>query len=419
MNLEEYLNEVESKKLKIVDLIKYELEVIPERLFEFNWIEELYFGGFLNYLKNDFILGNPCVLKEVPRGLISLTNLKKVSFCGGMFGSPKCEISDFSVLGEIPSLEAIYLDTTNLKQIDFLHKLPHLKELQIGCTEIEDYSPIKELLNLESITLGDNNLSSLDILEQTTNLKAINLNSNNLKNLDSISKNKELKRICICLNDSINIDNLNKNHKSIEYLCCSEKQTLELILPLKNIKDIYITGVTTNAMLNKLKNHHKLEECTLSEINETEVDVSVLKSVKKLELNGSFKTVTGFDQLKELTEITLSSDSLKEFKVPDQLKGLGIMDCKFHDLNQIKNLENLETLWISSTEVKDLSPLKKATQLKDLDVQFNSIESIEPILDKILNGLNVDFSHTDVPEEVLELYEEGKFEELSNYYKKK
>jgi len=416
MTLEEYILEVKSKRLTRVDLIKYKLEEIPSELFNFDWIEELLLGGFLDYHKYEFVNGGPCKLTSLPERLTQLKKLAVISLCGGWLGSPKCEISDFALLGQIKSLKEIYLNATKVHDVEFLTQLPELKKLQISHTEIVDYSPISNLRSLISITVGDNNLESIDFLGETSNLEAISLTTNNLSSLKPIALNKNLKRICVCNNDSINLNELKVNHLNLEHLCIGGKQTLEIVLPLKQLKEIKLTGMT-NQSIEKLRHHTQLKECIFSELNDREVNVSSLVSTEEMELYGSFSEISGLENLVKLKNLLISSDNLESFVIPSQLKNLVISECNLDDLGKIGNLNQLEKFTLSTTKIESLEPLSNATNLKELDIQFNPIKSLKPIVNLIANGLEVDFTHTEVPFEVLELYEEEKFQELVEYYK--
>jgi Leucine-rich repeat (LRR) protein len=191
---------------------------------------------------------------------------------------------------------------------------------------------------------------------------------------------------------------------------------MNMIEPLRQLKSISLSEELTSDDIKKLSNHNNLEECTLSNVKDKSLDISSLHTVKKLELNGQYEEILGLDKLKNLTDLKLSSDSLRSVVIPDNLKELAIMECKFNDLSLLENIQNLNSLCLSVTEVTDLTPISKAANLKKLDIQFNEISTIEPILGLINNGLEVDFDKTKVPMEVLYLYEESKLEEINEYY---
>ena len=416
-SLEEYLIEIKNTKALKVNLSPYKLDYIPNEVFKFTWIEELYLGNCLKFKENEFEMGSPCKLKEIPTNILHLKRLKRLSLNGGLFGSPKCEIEDFSILGKLTSLESLYIGSSKLKDISFIKTLTNLKDLQIGCTEIVDFQPLKDVSKLESLGLSDHELNDLSFLSKTTKLKAINLASNNLHSLSTLNQNKDLERICVCYNKSVNLNELANNHRSLKDICNTSGYTIELIEPLVDLQRIVLSENITNKEILRLNLHKDLKELTLSNVNDKSIDVSGLTNLQELDLSGEFEEVIGLRRLLQLKKLKLSSDVLKKVDVPINLKELAIMECKFDDLRRIKNINNLDSLCLSVTEVTDLTPLKGANQLKSLDIQFNQITTIEPILGLIKDGLEIEFDKTDVPVEVLYMYEEGKIDEIIDYYK--
>ena len=417
MELNEYINQIKEKQLTEVDLSPYELELIPQEVFEFTWIEKLIVGRFLNYKDYEFEGKRTCKLKELQEDFTKLINLKSLAISGGLFGAPKPEYRNFELLGKLTSLKSLYIETTNLCNIEFLKSLNNLEDLQISHTEIKDYKPLKKLTKLKSLTLGDNEIEDIDFLQSFENLEALSLTTNKITSLDPIKHNTNLKRLCVCNNSIENYEAL-KQFSELEYFCNGSNHSIEILSNNKQLIEFEPQKIDQIG-LNQLKEFKNLKTVNIWKFIGNSIDVSSLSPVENLQVYGDFESITGLESLKKLKSIHISSKKLDSIKIPysENLQKIGIPECPIENFEFYSDFTAISELDISHTKINSLYPLEKIEQLTRLYCDNTMITSLKPILHLIREDFEINFWGEKIPEKLQEYYENNENEGIIKYYR--
>lgn len=89
---------------------------------------------------------------------------------------PRGDISDLSLLAEMPNLTTLYLCRQQIGSLEALEGLP-LRELYLVDNQVEDLSPLEELPELEVLYIGSNPAEDLSPLASLKKLRELNLDS--------------------------------------------------------------------------------------------------------------------------------------------------------------------------------------------------------------------------------------------------
>jgi hypothetical protein len=417
MELREYIKFIEANKVKEVDLTPYELELIPEEIFKFRWIEKLTLGHILNYFEDEFEGKRSCKLTVLQQGLTKLSKLKSLSIAGGIFGSPKPEYRNFELLGELTSLESLYIETSFLDNLDFIEQLSSLRHLQLSHTEIKDYSPLAKASQLKSLTLGDNEISNIDFLKTFKQLEALSLTTNNINSLDAIGNNTKLKRLCVCNNPIENYEAV-KRFSELEYFCNGSNHSIELLSNNKKLVEFEPREINQEG-INKLSEFENLKTVNIRKFIGETIDVSHLVTVEHLQIYGDFEVVLGLENLINLQSIDISSKKIKKIEIPylDKLVKIGIPECPIKELSFYPNFSNITELDIAYTKISSLKVLEGVFQLNRLYCDNTLISDLKPILHLINEDFEINFWGDRIPEKLQDYYENSENEGILRYYK--
>lgn len=89
---------------------------------------------------------------------------------------PWGDISDLSLLAEMPNLRELYLCQQNITDLSPLNGLP-LQELYLCDNQIEDLTALRSMENLQTLFLGNNPINDLSPLSSLHRLKDLNLDT--------------------------------------------------------------------------------------------------------------------------------------------------------------------------------------------------------------------------------------------------
>lgn len=107
-------------------------------------------------------------LTAIPKEIKQVKNLTRVSING-------TQISDGSILAEIPALEWVSANMSKIENIAPLASLPNLKALQIHGTPVRDLGPVADMPRLERLDIGNTITETLEPVTRIKNLKWLNL----------------------------------------------------------------------------------------------------------------------------------------------------------------------------------------------------------------------------------------------------
>ena len=271
--------------------------------------------------------------KELTRGdLKKIRNLHftrefNTQYIDKKYGFKDNEEYDFSIILEMPNLEALSIDfysnNVRLKDYSILKKIDNLKTLTISNIHDSDMDNITALKSLEWLSISYSDINNIDFLEKFSGLTDLfNLEyCNNIKNFEALKYLENINQINLC------------------YLNMTEKE-LSTIPNMPALKYLSLVG-------NNLAN------------------------------------ISDFPILKNLQSLTLDDNPLKSISIPTgnlpKLKCLGINKTLVSDANKINGVDTIEEIYIYDTKVTKVAPFLKYKNLKSINGTLADIEDKETL----------------------------------------
>ena len=317
-------------------------------------------------------------LKELAESLTSLTSLTTLNLINN-------QLTDISVLKELPNLTWLNLSSNPLTDISVLNELSNLTRLGLrGNNELTDISVLNELPNLTRLDLSSNPLIDISVLKELSNLTRLDLRGNNeLTDISVLKELPNLTRLDLRDNELTDISVLKELPNLTQlYLSDNHLTDISVLKELPNLTRLYLRSnqLTDISVLKELPN---LTQLDLSNTKLT--DISVLKELPNLtQLYLSDNHLTDISVLKELPNLTrlyLRSNQLTDISVLKELPNLTQLDLsntKLTDISVLKELPNLTQLYLSDNHLTDISMLKELPNLTRLNLSNNKLKNIPP-----------------------------------------
>ena len=283
-------------------------------------------------------------------------------------------ISDFSPLSSLTSLERLYLDNTDIPNISVLSSLPNLIVLDLSYNSILDYSPLSKLTSLEGLSLRRIYLSDISdlisVLSGLPNLTVLNLSSNDtISDFSPLSSLPNLTRLSLH-GSSISDVSWISSLTNLEWLTLSYNDISD-ITPLSNLTNLETVWLGNNSIsdISAVANMTNLEWLRLGRNSFSDISVlSGLTNLRSLWLNGN--PISDISALSGLTSLT----------------SLYSGNCLISDITPLSNLTRLERLslnnyyirGLSYNNISDLAPLVANTGLGNgdqVDVRRNPLSA--------------------------------------------
>lgn len=341
--------------------------------------------------------------------LVHTAHLKNLTIKSGE------NLTDFTILGNLTSLEKLYLEAEELKTIKFISSLQNLDTLKIewtklnalygleecrqlrylaiiDCFELKEVSAVSELNNLQELSLGipygcpEPELGGLtklnkltlegfedcSFIENMTNLTELNLIYSELPRGIDPSRMTSLKRLSLTHN----------GYHEIQISDIEAFQTLE-ILELKGIACYDdISGVFQMPHLRELNIRNAECEINFDRITENStlevlhMDEMYLIQNVWFEHIGGMKT-GGWDDVVLEEHI----DFLKKFP---KLKELSLRENELTELSFADEMFSLEILDVSENYITQLDPLAKLPSLQKVICAGNPIADENVLADSVV-----------------------------------
>lgn len=409
-------------------------------------------------------------MKEFPKEIFSLVNLKEIDLSGTSLSELPIEFFNLS------NLETINLFGSQLHEIPSeIRKLKKLKNLILSSTYITKIpSEINELENLQYLDLSTTDLKKIPI--EITHLKSLTslilIQSNFHEIIPEIGNLKNLKLLRLAENELTEIPNELCNLKNLEELDLSinfleflpkdlgnltnlkflhlEKNNFKVIpSSIGNLKNIIKIGFSENPIefiCPELSNLNTLEEISLVDTGLKNFPSSLLnlKNIKIIDLGKNRLTniPNEISNLKNLTELYLGRNNFKEFPqeileiknlnylylgenpikfIPSsieklyQLEHLYLNETLISKLpSEIGNLKNLKVLFCPYNEIGFLpSEIGNLEKLGALDLRYNKLTSLPPEIGNLKNLVTFGVAGNSIkvlPKEIIKLTK------LENFY---
>ena len=274
--------------------------------------------------------------KETPINLNTIQQLTKIKSLS-LYGAKDNCISDISVLGEMYWLEELDITGSqrNVSDISILSNMPNLKRINLSGTGITDISVLSNIPDLEQLDISITDVSDISVLANMSALKSLDISGTHVSDISVISNCPDLEWLDIRGVEITDLSELS-NLKNLEvlYLKNSNISDYTALSNLKNLKELYLKESSISS-LNVIAEMNDLEILNISgcKVN----DISVLE---------------GNEKLKDL-----------------DISGTNVDDISA--LNKCKELVNLD---ISGTRINDLSALKEASKLKYFKAEDTKIQ---------------------------------------------
>ncbi len=306
------------------------------------------------------LLHNPPTIEFVPL-------LKKVGKVSKLY-LESTNLINVDGMNELPDLEFLSLRANlfTLTNIDGLNNLTSLQHLDLDfCPKIVSYKSITSLTNLKFLDLSTGeNLKDVEDLKGLTSLQSLRLNScNNLTNIGGLQELKALQ--VLDLNECSKLEHV----KGLKGLFALKKlklsgtgiadEGLMELQDLQNLNELDLCNTKiSNAGLDVLKKLNNLTHLNLSSTKITDAGLKNLDTLYKLQVLNLHMTQIndiGILQLSRLITITTLD-----------LSGTQITDVGLKELTALQNIIKLELYGTQITDVgmKELKMFPKLTHLE-------------------------------------------------------
>ena len=330
---------------------------IPDELFELTELEELRLSNNVYcYNKGDWTespnQGFSNTLNHIPSKILKLKKLRKL-YAGGDFLS-HWDISDVSLLGNMESLEVLYLRDNRIADISFLEGMSNLKSIYFRSNNISDISFLKKMNNIQLLDLSDN--------EKITDFSA--------------------------LQGMINLETLDLSYADIT--------DISFLTEMKNMKILHLHKIEKIGDFSVLKSLKKLRRLNLTYSNISNISfLKEIRTIHTLDLGGN-KRIKDFLILKEIKSLKYlnlgDNKQVEDFSFIREIKGLKHLDLRGNNISNIsflKELINLNFLDISENDISDISALENINNLQTLYLTYNNISNIYPLRKMNLKTLHI------------------------------
>lgn len=318
-------------------------------------------------------------------------------------------------IGGLNNLIHLSLESTGLRNLDFIKYFHNLTSLTIACEERNNPDYKENCLNKST-------LSDLHFLKDLRWLKRLNISDVNLKHIGEIKNLKRLQKVVLSGNQIKDISGL-ASLESLEFLDISNNnlESIETLAEFKNLKYLNLSHNKLSRFdtISKLKN---LVVLNVSANNKTR-DLTSLRpssSLKVLSLNGSCVDqnkiqLFGTDSMTSLSGVNLQSSSLyedglkNEFRVEKDVmlfEGMGSPTSwqSVRDINcqadpflvghvDLSHLETIEILSLRYNRLNTIPSLVKLSMLKYVDLEGNEVSNLTNLPHLNLEVIDLSFNN--------------------------
>jgi len=238
---------------------------------------------------------------------------------------------------------------------------------------------VEDLLSLMEETIGKKYLVYHDLLNKEA--MALELLGQHLCNLYVFFELEKWNFTDLTIKNqrvvSIRIENLYNSINSKFFSLFSGLQELVLI-DCKLSDAFYLSAISSLRITGT-------EEGRLDSIDDIK-GFEKLKNLRNLDLStNNISEITKLENLTNLVNLNLSHNNISEIKGFETLKNLEVLNLEFNNIKEIKNLENLVNLReLNLSENKDITEIKSLGKLKNLEIlilynnyRINEIKGLE------------------------------------------
>jgi serine/threonine protein kinase len=222
--------------------------------------------------------------------------------------SMKLRDKDLELLGKLPELSSLYLDSNDITDLAPLAKLSKLSKLSLLQNRVVSLKPLAEMPSLKSLNAGYNSISDLHPISELKGLVYLHICNNSIRDTSPLAGLKNLSYLNLDCNKICDIGALAGLDKLVSlYLCGNQITNLNPLSKLEALTELYLDSNQLYDIrpLMRLKNLTKL-----SLQNTLLVDpgpLAKLPKLKHLQLHGEFGDMSKVRELKDaMPDCTIS-----------------------------------------------------------------------------------------------------------------
>lgn len=333
-------------------------------------------------------------LKDIDT-LVNLQHLKHLTICADE------TLTDFAVIGKLSELETLRLDTGGLKSIDFVSQLSHLRQLEITDCPIRALYGLENCTALETLSVMNcMELKNLSTLEALTGLRELTLAVPYSCPVPDLGRLASLQKLYLLYADDCSfIENLTELTE-LRLEGCTLPETFDAS-KLTSLKALSFTCQSRFMELSAIEKLPSLERLELQG-TETYEDLSKIFNIPNLrELNLSdIQCEIDFDAVSQnpmleilcMNHVTLYKNV--EINGSDGFYTIDYDDVALEDhLDFFSRFPSLKELYLRENGLTDLSFAEQIPTLEVLDISNNYITRLSPLtglpsLRKVICGDN-------------------------------
>lgn len=289
-----------------------------------------------------------------------LPALERLEICG--LDDRSIELASVDALARYPSLRALALRATDVKNIEWLAPLGRLTSLDMAATDVEDLSPLRSLGRLRRLSLLLVPARDLTPLAELVDLEMLDVSSVDGFPIDVLAKLSRLEEL---------------------HLAGAELRTVRALPRLPSLRALDLAQ-TPLASLDGLEALPPLASLDISETQVEDVQqIAGQQALRRLALIGcpasDIRPLAQLEALEELDLLGTQVTNIAPLAGCAALQRLCIAGLALDDLHPLAELAGLGTLDLHGARFPDLAPIGRLASLRSLDVAGTELSSLEPL----------------------------------------
>ena len=291
-------------------------------------------------------------------------NLAAITAINRIDISSRKTVTDISCFNKIWMLEQLDASMSGITSLVSLANLPYLQKVSINYTEVNDVSPLQKLPRLDTLLANNTKIKIVSVLKNAPSLRLIECDNAGVTTDDVVILRTDNPNCMVIYNTEKNMqwwENINSVWQNILYKDDStpNKYQLQKIL----------NATTVNADENRSIND-------LSPLSE-------FRFLRRLSIRGTtVSNLSPISRTRTLTNLDISNTpivSIDEISSLINIDTLRMENTQLKKYETVGQLRNLKLLDVSGTQIKDLKPLAGLIYLEDLSCNNTSISALKPI----------------------------------------
>ena len=290
--------------------------------------------------------------------LAAITAIRRIDI------SNRKTVTDISCFNKIWLLKQLDASMSGITSLVSLAELPYLQKISINYTEISDVSPLQKLLRLDTLYANNTKIRTISVLKNAPALRLIECDNAGVFTDDVVVLRTANPDCMVIYNTEKNVqwwENVSPVWKNILYSRDDEPNKYQLQQILNT------TAINADE-------HREIRDLS---------PLSAFHFLRKLSIRGtSVSSLNPISRTKSLTFLDISNtpivniDDIASLTNIDTLRMENTQVKKYETVGQLRNLRLLD---VSGTQIKDLKPIANLSQLEDLICNNTGVSALKPI----------------------------------------